>query len=63
MFTYSCILLLFHLFCYDLLQLTALMTGFYQSLSENLKDRHFMEQIKELGYLAHFQSFLSNHGN
>jgi hypothetical protein len=43
--------------------LTALMTGFYQSLSEHLKDGQFLEQMKKLGYLAHFQSFLSDQGD
>ena len=35
------------------------MTAFFLSLSEHLTSPSFMSQLASLGYLAHFQSFLS----
>ena len=44
------------------LQLTALVTSFYTSLSKNFCDAVFMRQIREIGFLVEFESLLSSLG-
>ena len=43
-------------------QLTALVTSFYLTLSQNYIDTMFLRQIREIGFLAHFESLLSSVG-
>ena len=49
-----------HILCTP--QLTALVTSFYLSLSQNYVDAMFLRQIREIGFLAHFESLLSSMG-
>ena len=43
-------------------QLTALITSFYLKLSEHFTHPQFLEQIREIGFLAQFESLLSTFG-
>ena len=44
------------------IQLTALVSSFYLLLSKNFDDPNFLKQIREIGFLAHFESLLSSLG-
>lgn len=46
----------------SLLQLTALVTSFYLKLSEHFCYPPFLQQIREIGFLAQFESLLSTFG-
>ena len=43
-------------------QLTALVTSFYLKLSEHFTHPQFLQQIREIGFLAQFESLLSTFG-
>ena len=43
-------------------QLTALVTSFYLKLSEHFCYTPFLHQIREIGFLAQFESLLSTYG-
>ena len=45
-----------------IIQLTGLVTSFYITLSKNFTDHFFMEQLKEIGYLAHFECLSNSTG-
>lgn len=44
-------------------QLTGLVTSFYATLSEHYNEKFYMEQLKEIGFLAHFECLLNSTGN
>jgi inositol polyphosphate-4-phosphatase len=62
----SCVSSLFELkkyidavFCQTL---TGLVTSFYLTLSEHFTDSIYMQQLKEIGFLAHFECLLNSTG-
>ena len=44
------------------MQLSALVSSFYTTLSNNFSDSAFLKQLREIGFLVEFESLLSSIG-